>query len=244
MGIVKNFNKLFRGERKYELIYIVVDVHNTILKPSFEKEETFEYFKHAKEVLQKLSKIPYVRLIMWTGCYPDKLEMYRKHFEENGIHFDYINENPECQNSVYACLDKKFYFDIGFDDEIPEDTRDALIRFVYWVEDHYYMPVTLWVDFKYRHYLVTRDKRRVGYKFYWVDFNTYPFFENTDDIPVIELPVRTEQSAIEDILRSFIQGITMYFAWMSNINVAAYTPDDDLVDEILQTYLCQLGGKQ
>lgn len=38
MGIVRNFNKLFRGERKYELIYIVVDVHNTILKPSFEKE--------------------------------------------------------------------------------------------------------------------------------------------------------------------------------------------------------------
>lgn len=121
MSVTKVFNKLFRGERKYELIYIVVDVHNTILKPSFEKEETFEYFKHAKEVLQRLSKIPYVRLIMWTGCYPDKLEMYRKHFEENGIHFDYINENPECQNSVYACLDKKFYFDIGFDDRFGFD---------------------------------------------------------------------------------------------------------------------------
>lgn len=121
MSVTKVFNKLFRGERKYELIYIVVDVHNTILKPSFDKEETFEYFDCAKEVLQKLSKIPYVKLIMWTGCYPDKLEMYRKHFKENGIHFDYVNENPECKNSSYACLDKKFYFDLGFDDRFGFD---------------------------------------------------------------------------------------------------------------------------
>ena len=39
-------------------------------------------------------------------------------------------------------------FDIGFDEQIPEATKDALIRFVYWVEDHYDLPVTLWVDFK------------------------------------------------------------------------------------------------
>jgi hypothetical protein len=117
MSVTKVFNKLFRGERKYELIYIVVDVHNTILKPSFDKEETFEYFDCAKEVLQKLSKIPYVKLIMWTGCYPDKLEMYRKHFKENGIHFDYVNSNPEMQNTSFGCFDTKFYFDVVIDDK-------------------------------------------------------------------------------------------------------------------------------
>ena len=43
-------------------------------------------------------------------------------------------------------------FDIGFDDKIPEETKDALMKFVYWVEDNFYLPVTLWVDFKYNHY--------------------------------------------------------------------------------------------
>ena len=42
-------------------------------------------------------------------------------------------------------------FSIGFDSRIPEETKDALMRFVYWVEDHYFLPVTLWVDFKYNH---------------------------------------------------------------------------------------------
>ena len=121
MSITKTFNKLFKGERKYEYIYIAVDVHNTILKPSFDKEETFEYFRNAKKVMQILSQMSFIKLIMWTGCYPDKLEMYKKHFEENGIHFDYVNENPECKNSSYACLDKKFYFDLGFDDRFGFD---------------------------------------------------------------------------------------------------------------------------
>ena len=76
-------------------------------------------------------------------------------------------------------------FDIGFDNKIPEETKDALMKFVYWVEDHFSLPVTLWVDFKYNHYLITRNKKRVGYKFYWVDFANCPVFENPDDIPVI-----------------------------------------------------------
>ena len=128
-------------------------------------------------------------------------------------------------------------FDIGFDDAIPECTREELMRFVYWVEDNYSLPVTLWVDFKYRHYLVTRDKRRVGYKFYWADFRTFPLFENNDDIPVIELPVRMEQWNMDEILRSFVQAITMYFAWLFNTQMEEFEPDEALVDEILNKYL-------
>ena len=45
-------------------------------------------------------------------------------------------------------------FDVGFDAKIPEETKDALMRFVYWVEDNFSLPVTLWVDFKYNHYLL------------------------------------------------------------------------------------------
>ena len=128
-------------------------------------------------------------------------------------------------------------FDVGFDDEIPEETKDALMRFVYWVEDHYSLPVTLWVDFKYNHYLVDRNQKRVGYRFYWADFVTYPVFENADDIPVIELPVRMEHYTIEEILCSFIEAITMYFAWLTNELNENFEPDQEMVEEILENYL-------
>ena len=128
-------------------------------------------------------------------------------------------------------------FSIGFDKKIPEEVKDALIRFVYWVEDNYCLPVTLWVDFKYNHYLVNKEKQRVGYKFYWVDFDTFPVFDNWDNLPVIELPVRTEYYTLEEILASFIEAITLYFAWLTNTITEDYEPDTEMVEEILQTYL-------
>lgn len=128
-------------------------------------------------------------------------------------------------------------FDIGFDSKIPEETKDALMKFVYWVEDHFSLPVTLWVDFKYNHYLVTRTGKRVGYKFYWADFANYPVFENPDDIPVIELPVRTERWTMTEILTSFIEAISEYYAWLLNTNTDAYVPDEDEVEQVLQAYL-------
>ena len=126
-------------------------------------------------------------------------------------------------------------FDIGFDDKIPEETKDALMRFVYWVEDHFHLPVTLWVDFKYNHYLIDQHGKRVGYRFYWVDFTDYPVFQNPDDIPVIELPVRTEHWTIEEILTSFIEAISEYFIWLTNADLPK--PDETEVEEVLQAYL-------
>ena len=128
-------------------------------------------------------------------------------------------------------------FDIGFAPKIPEETKDALMRFVCWVEDHFHLPVTLWVDFKYNHYLIDRCGKRVGYRFYWADFENHPIFDNPDDIPVIELPVRTEHYTIEEILRSFIEAISQYYAWLTNTITPDIKPDDRDVDEILQTYL-------
>ena len=130
-------------------------------------------------------------------------------------------------------------FDIGFDSNIPEDTKDALLHFVYWVEDNFYLPVTLWVDFKYRHYLIDRTGKRVGYRFYWADFTTYPVFENPDDIPVIELPVRTERYTIEEILYSFIEAITEYYAWLTNTITDNAETDESEIEEVLQSYLSE-----
>ena len=123
-------------------------------------------------------------------------------------------------------------FDVGFDKKVPEATKDALMDFVYWVEDHFSLPITLWVDFKYKHYLLDAEGKRVGYKFYWVDLN--PVFEDPDDIPVIELPVRTEHWTMEEILVSFIEAISQYFMWLTNTPVTE--PDQDEIEEVLQEY--------
>jgi len=128
-------------------------------------------------------------------------------------------------------------FSIGFDNQIPETTRDALMRFVYWVEDHFYLPVTLWVDFKYNHYLIDRNGSRVGCRFYWVDFKAYPVFTNPDDIPVIELPVRTEHRTIAEILTSFIEAISRYYVWLTNTLTPGVPVDPDEVEAVLQAYM-------
>ena len=54
---------------------------------------------------------------MWSSTYEDKINMYLKHFNDNGIIFDYVNENLEYIDLPFACFDKKFYYDIGIDDK-------------------------------------------------------------------------------------------------------------------------------
>ena len=130
-------------------------------------------------------------------------------------------------------------FDIGFDSKIPEMTRDALMDFVYWVEDNFSLPITLWVDFKYNHYLLDESGKRVGYKFYWAKLT--PVFDNPDDIPVIELPVRTEHSTNQKILTSFIEAITMYFQWLTGAPIIQ--PDANQVEEVLEAYLQEKRGE-
>ena len=131
-------------------------------------------------------------------------------------------------------------FSIGFDKRIPQDVQDELLSFVNWVERNYQIPITLWVDFEYKHYLISRNKKRVGYLFHWADFSTYPDFDNPDDIPQISLPVRTERSSTEDILCSFIEAITCYYAWICNEMYEGFHPDEHEVEEILQAYLTSL----
>ena len=127
-------------------------------------------------------------------------------------------------------------FDIGFDDRIPQETQDELRKFVKWVERNFYMPIPLWVDFEYKHYLRRKDGKRVGYLFSWADFSDYPVFSNKEDIPEIRLPVRTEYSTMNEILGSFAEAITDYFAWICNEISEGYEANEEDVEEALQAY--------
>ena len=151
-----------------------------------------------------------------------------------------MNENSVWKKAQIVELDisKNIVpgFDIGFDKRISDDIEKEMRSFVKWMEDNYRIPITLWVDFEYRHYLIRRDGKRVGFLFYWADFSSYPVFENKNDIPQIRLPVRTEYSSIKEILTSFIEAITDYYAWICN-EIEIYEQNENDVEEILQAYL-------
>ena len=121
MRLISYIEKVFNGlnNGSFKCIYIMVDVHNTILKPT-----TFEYFPQAKETLKLLSDNENIKLIMWTSSYDEKIQMYLKHFEENGITFNFVNENKEYGNVSFACFDTKFYYDIGIDDKFGFDAEN------------------------------------------------------------------------------------------------------------------------
>ena len=151
-----------------------------------------------------------------------------------------VNQNSvwlEAQNiKLQVSEDILPEFDIGFDKRISKEVEEELCTFVKWIENNYHIPITLWVDFEYKHYLIRRDGKRVGYLFYWADFSSYPVFDNKNNIPQIKLPVRTEYSSIEEILTSFIEAITDYYAWICN-EIGNYEQDEKDVEEILQAYM-------
>lgn len=127
-------------------------------------------------------------------------------------------------------------FNIGFDAQITQDMKKKLVDFVLWVENNYNIPITLWVDFEYKHYLFDRNKKQVGYLFYWSEFSDYPNFNNKEDIPAIKLPVRDERYSFEEILESFVEALTCYFALITNQISDDFEPKQDDVDEILDEY--------
>lgn len=127
-------------------------------------------------------------------------------------------------------------FDVGIDERIGEDIADAVMKFLYWVEDHYAVPVTLWVDLKYNHYLIDREGKRTGYRFYWVDYESLDQFDNFDDIPVIELAARCEKQTGEQVLKMLTEAVSCYFAWLSGMDMNSFRPDKKLTEEILAAY--------
>ena len=112
-------------EKNWEKIYVLIDIHNTIFRPSHSEDKTYQWFNGAKEALQFLTKNDKTCLILWTSSHNSSVDKYIKVFEENGIHFDYINENPEVDNNELGNFDKKLYFNIGIDDKFGFDAENG-----------------------------------------------------------------------------------------------------------------------
>lgn len=124
-------------EKNWDNIYILVDIHGTVLKPSYHNKEQYEFYNSSQYVLQLLSSLKFVKLIMWTSSTQEAINNYLNVFENNGIHFDYVNENPEVialsSDPNSSDFSNKYYFNIGFDDKFgfdPENDWNDLLKYL------------------------------------------------------------------------------------------------------------------
>jgi hypothetical protein len=56
-------------------------------------------------------------LCLWTCSHTTEIKKYLEFFEQNGIHFDYCNENPEALQTHYGDYTKKPYYQVLIDDK-------------------------------------------------------------------------------------------------------------------------------
>lgn len=109
-------------EKKWEKTYWAIDIHGTLLRPNFKKNEiSLEFYPYAVEVMQKLATRKDIIKIMYTCSYPHEIKQYVEYFAQHGIEFDYINSNPEIVNGSYGYYQDKFYFNVLMDDKAGFD---------------------------------------------------------------------------------------------------------------------------
>jgi len=109
-------------EKNWEKMYWAIDIHGTVLKPTYKKGVlSTEFYPYAKETLQYISQRSNIVCILYTCSYPEEIVEYLKYFEASGIHFEYVNRNPDVCTGAYGYYDNKFYFNILFEDKAGFD---------------------------------------------------------------------------------------------------------------------------
>jgi hypothetical protein len=103
-----------KKQRNWEMLYFAVDLHGTVIERYTGNE--IKVYPFAKEVLQKLSKIPDITLILFTSSYEKDLAPFFAWCLQNDIVFKHLNANPECKSNKTGDFSKKFYFNVLFDD--------------------------------------------------------------------------------------------------------------------------------
>jgi len=107
-----------KEQRGWAKTYWAFDIHGTILKPNHRRDViATEFYPHAIEVMQLLSKRTDIVRILYTCSYPHEITQYLKLFHDNDIHFHYVNHNPEVADGGYGYYKEKFYFNVLFEDK-------------------------------------------------------------------------------------------------------------------------------
>ena len=120
-------------QRGWDRIYIWVDIHETVLKPTYKSNSDYVFYDDAKEALQYLSKIEFVKLGLYTCTKKEEIGRYLDFFKSNDIIFEHVNVNSEVQTTEYGEFNgDKPYFNVLIEDKAgfePEIDWKVVIKF-------------------------------------------------------------------------------------------------------------------
>lgn len=122
---------LKKVKRGWAKVYVVVDLHDTLVASNYEGLAT-RYYPEGIRCLQALSQRDDICLILWTSSYGADVEHYRNELSDQGIEFDFFNENPDEKNTFTGDFSRKFYFNILLDDKagfVPGTDWDIVHKF-------------------------------------------------------------------------------------------------------------------
>lgn len=137
--VIKLRNALLLKEtRHWDRIYVLIDIHDTIFKSTYDVVEKYDWMPYAKEALQLMSSRNDICIILWSSSYENKLNDYVEHLKDHGINVDFVNENPLEKNSILSDFSKKFYFNVGIDDKFGFNPYEE------WEEIYDYLKSTIY----------------------------------------------------------------------------------------------------
>lgn len=118
-AIINNFEVAL--QKQWDKTYWAFDIHGTIIIPNYDNDEIPKvFYPNAEKTLRTISNRKDISTILYTCSHPHQIQEYLKYFENEGIIFDFVNENPEVatgQNTKYGNYDKKPYFNVLFEDK-------------------------------------------------------------------------------------------------------------------------------
>lgn len=134
MNIIKAFEAAFyrAKENNWDYIVVLVDIHDTIFKATYSKEENYEYIGKAKDALQVMSARKDIKIILWSSTF-SKVQYILK-LDKDNIIVDAFNRNIDgIENTGIACFDEKPYFNVGIDNAFgfePERDWDDIYNYL------------------------------------------------------------------------------------------------------------------
>lgn len=134
MNIIRAFEAAFyrAKENNWDYIVVLVDIHDTIFKATYSKEENYEYIGKAKDALQVMSARKDIKIILWSSTF-SKIQ-YILQLDKDNIIVDAFNRNIDgIENTGIACFDEKPYFNVGIDNTFgfePEIDWDDIYNYL------------------------------------------------------------------------------------------------------------------
>ena len=134
MNIIKAFEAAFyrAKENNWDYIVVLVDIHDTIFKATYSKEENYEYIGKAKDALQVMSARKDIKIILWSSTF-SKVQYILK-LDKDNIIIDAFNRNiDDIENTGIGCFDEKPYFNVGIDNAFgfePERDWDDIYNYL------------------------------------------------------------------------------------------------------------------